>query len=164
MITNAGNKIRENLLVVLQQQWKDVGIDATPKYVDFNKVLVPALTNTRNFDVLMVGFSWDVDPDQSQVWHSRNVGPGGFNGMHYVNSDLDKVLDDAVATLDQAKRKQLYFKMQQILADDQPAPILVFPNGLLSLNKRVQNWQYGTFIGQTGRRVFMKDVFVSDGK
>lgn len=164
MITNAGNKIRENLLVVMQQQWKDIGIDATPKYVDFNKVLVPALTNTRQFDVLMVGFSWDVDPDQSQVWHSRNAGPGGFNGMQYKNPDLDKVLDDAVATLDQAKRKQLYFQMQQILAEDVPAPILVFPNGLLSLNKRVQNWQYGTFIGQGGRRVFIKDLFVSDGK
>jgi peptide/nickel transport system substrate-binding protein len=164
MITNAGNKVRENLLVVLQQQWKDVGIDATPKYVDFNKVLVPALTNTRQFDVLMVGFSWSVDPDQSQVWHSRNAGPGGFNGMGYKNPDLDKVMDDAVATLDQAQRKQLYFKMQQILAEDQPAPVLVFPNGILSLNKRIQNWQYGTFIGQTGRRVFMKDVFVSDGK
>jgi peptide/nickel transport system substrate-binding protein len=164
MITNAGNKVRENLLVVLQQQWKDVGVDATPKYVDFNKVLVPALTNTRQFDVLMVGFSWSVDPDQSQVWHSRNTGPGGFNGMGYKNPDLDKVMDDAVATLDQAKRKQLYFKMQQILAEDQPAPVLVFPNGILGLNKRIQNWQYGTFIGQTGRRVFMKDVFVSDGK
>jgi peptide/nickel transport system substrate-binding protein len=164
MITNAGNKVRENLLVVLQQQWKDVGIDATPKYVDFNKVLVPALTNTRNFDVLMVGFSWSVDPDQSQVWHSRNTIPGGFNGMGYKNPDLDKVMDDAVATLDQAQRKQLYIKMQQILAEDQPAPVLVFPNGILGLNKRIQNWQYGTFIGQTGRRVFMKDVFVSDGK
>ncbi|HEX2680262.1 MAG TPA: ABC transporter substrate-binding protein [Candidatus Dormibacteraeota bacterium] len=164
MITNAGNKIRENLLVVMQQQWKDIGVDATPKYVDFNKVLVPALTNTRQFDVLMVGFSWDVDPDQSQVWHSRNAGPGGFNGMHYMNPDLDKVLDDAVGTLDQAKRKQLYFQMQQILAEDVPAPILTFPNGLLSLNKRVQNWQYGTFIGQGGRRNFIKDLFVSDGK
>ena len=164
MITNAGNKIRENLLVVLQQQWKDVGIDATPKYVDFNKVLVPALTNTRQFDILMVGFSLDVDPDQSQIWHSRNAGPGGFNGMHYMNPELDKVLDDAVATNDQAKRKQLYFKMQQILAEDVPAPFLVFPNGILGLNKRVQNWQYGTFIGQTGRRNFIKDLFVSDGK
>jgi peptide/nickel transport system substrate-binding protein len=164
MITNAGNKVRENLLVVLQQQWKDVGIDATPKYVDFNKVLVPAITNTRQFDVLMVGFSWNVDPDQSAVFHSRNAGPGGFNGMQYKNSDLDKVLDDAVGTLDQTQRKQLYFKMQQILADDQPAPILVFPNGILGLNKRVQNWQYGTFIGQGGRRIFIKDVFVSDGK
>jgi peptide/nickel transport system substrate-binding protein len=112
----------------------------------------------------MVGFSWSVDPDQSQVWHSRNAGPGGFNGMGYKNPDLDKVMDDAVATLDQAKRKQLYFQMQQILAEDQPAPVLVFPNGILGLNKRIQNWQYGTFIGQTGRRVFMKDVFVSDGK
>lgn|GEM_PF-4462759 len=27
-----------------------------------NKVLVPALTNTRQFDVLMVGFSWDEKP------------------------------------------------------------------------------------------------------
>ncbi|GAC1475601.1 MAG: peptide-binding protein [Candidatus Dormibacteraceae bacterium] len=161
MITNAGNKVRESLLVVLQQQWKDVGVDATPKYVDFNKVLVPALTNTRQFDLLMVGFSWNVDPDQSAVWHSRNAGPGGFNGMHYINPDLDKVLDDADATLDQAQRKQLYFKMQQILAEDQPAPILVFGNGILGLNKRIQNWQYGTFVG---RRIFMKDVFVSDGK
>ncbi len=161
MITNAGNKVRENLLVVLQQQWKDVGIDATPKYVDFNKVLVPAITDTRNFDMFMVGFIWNPDPDQSALWHSRNAVAGGFNGMQYKNPDMDKVLDDAVATLDQGKRKQLYFKMQQILAEDQPAPILTFPNGILGLNKRVQNWQYGTFIG---RRVFMKDVFVTDGK
>jgi peptide/nickel transport system substrate-binding protein len=161
MITNAGNKVRENLLVVLQQQWKDVGIDATPKYVDFNKVLVPALTNTRLFDMIMVGFSWNVDPDQSAVWHSRNAGPGGFNAMQFKNAAMDKALDDAVATLDQAKRKQLYFKVQQIVAEEQPAPVLVFPNGILSLNKRVQNWQYGTFVG---RRIFMKDVFVSDGK
>jgi peptide/nickel transport system substrate-binding protein len=153
--------VRENLLVVLQQQWKDVGIDATPKYVDFNKVLVPAITDTRNFDMFMVGFIWNPDPDQSALWHSRNAVAGGFNGMQYKNPDMDKVLDDAVATLDQGKRKQLYFKMQQILAEDQPAPILTFPNGILGLNKRVQNWQYGTFIG---RRVFMKDVFVTDGK
>jgi peptide/nickel transport system substrate-binding protein len=161
MITNAGNKVRENLLVVLQQQWKDVGVDATPSYVDFNKVLVPAITDTRNFDMFMVGFIWGPDPDQSALWHSRNTRKGGFNGMQYKNPDLDKVLDDAVGTLDQSKRKQLYFQMQQILAEDQPAPILTFPNGILGLNKRVQNWQYGTFIQ---RGAYLKDVFVTDGK
>src|SRR5260370_6822765 len=125
MITNAGNKIRENLLVVMQQQWKDVGVDATPKYVDFNKVLVPAITNTRQFDVLMVGFSWDVDPDQQQVWHSRNTAPGGFNGMHYMNPDLDKVLDDPVATLHQNQPQHLSFNMHQILPHDPPPPTLL---------------------------------------
>src|SRR5260370_41401199 len=112
----------------------------------------------------MVGFSWDVDPDQQQVWHSRNTAPGGFNGMHYMNSDLDKVLDDAVATLDQNQRKQLYFKMQQILAEDVPAPILVFPNGLLSLNKRVQNWERGRLIGRGRLPSFIKDIFDPDDK
>ena len=161
MITNAGNKVRENLLVVLQQQWKDVGIDATPKYVDFNKVLVPAITDTRKFDIFMVGFSWGVDPDQSALWHSRNAGPGGFNGVGYKNPEMDKVLDDAVAVLDQNKRKQLYFKMQQILSEDQPAPILTFPNGILGTNKRVQNYKLNAFVGV--RKIF-KDVFVTDGK
>ena len=164
IITNAGNKVRENLLVVLQQQWKDIGIDATPMNVDFNKVLVPAITDNRNFDMFMVGFIWSPDPDQSTLWHSRNARKGGFNGMQYKNPDLDKVLDDAVATLDKGQRKQLYFKMQQILAEDQPAPILTFPNGILGLNKRVQNWQYGTFLGSAPRGPFINSVFVSDGK
>ncbi|HLQ63050.1 MAG TPA: peptide-binding protein [Candidatus Acidoferrales bacterium] len=161
MITNAGNKVRENLLVVLQQQWKDVGIEAIPKYVDFNKVLVPAITDTRKFDVFMVGFSWGVDPDQSALWHSRNAGPGGFNGAGYRNPEMDKVLDDAVGTLDQSKRKQLYFKMQQILSEDQPAPILTFPNAILGTTKRVQNYNPNAFVGV---RKFFKDVFVTDGK
>ena len=161
MITNAGNKVRENLLVNLQQSWKDIGVDATPKFVDFNKVLVPAITDTRDFQIFMVGFSWGVDPDQSALFHSRNTNPGGFNGMDYKNPALDKVMDAAVGTTDQKKRTQLYFQMQQIISEDMPAPVLFFPNGILALNKRVNGYVVDTF---TGQRAFQKDVWVSDQK
>jgi len=161
MITNAANKVRENLLVTMQQQWKEIGVEATPKFVDFNKVLVPAITDTRKFDIFMVGFSWGIDPDQSALWHSRNTTPGGFNGAFYKSAELDKVLDDAVGTTDRTKRKDLYFKMQQILAEDQPAPILVFSNATVGVNKRVKNLKLGTF---TQRRYIIKDIFVTDGK
>jgi peptide/nickel transport system substrate-binding protein len=141
--------------------WSQIGVKATPKYVDFNQVLVPQIQNVRTFETLMVGFSWSVDPDQSAVWHSRNTSPGGFNGMSYKNDALDKVLDDAVGTLDKSKRKQLYFDMQKVLAEDQPAPILNFGNALVGVNKRVVNYPFGTFIT---RRLGAFTAFLADQK
>lgn len=165
MITNAGNKARESTLQAMQQMWKDIGVDATPEFVDFNKVLVPAIQNTRDFQLLLVGFQWNADPDQASVFHSRNSRPGGFNGMSYKNADVDKILDDAIAQLDQGKRKDLYFKLQQKLAEDVPAPILNFPDRVLGINKRVQNFTASTFTNEYAGRVhYLKDVFVSDAK
>ncbi len=165
MLTNFGNLVRMNALINMQQQWRAVGVAATSTFGDFNKVLVPALRNTRDFQVLMVGFQWSDDPDQSQIWASRNTRPGGYNGMGYKNSQLDDIMDQATTISDQKKRKDLYFKMQQILAEDQPAPILVFPDQLMGVNKRVVGFNAGTFANQyDGRRIYIKDLYVSDGK
>jgi len=167
MITNAGNKVRENSLVAMQDAWKQIGVDATPKLITFPQ-LVAQITNDRSFDVFLVGFSWNADPDQSALWHSRNTAPGGFNGFGYKSSAMDKILDDAVGTLDQSKRKQLYFQMQDILNDEVPAPILVFNKGIWGMTKRVQGVTGGDFgLGtytQFGNKAWMKSTFVTDGK
>ena len=81
---------------------------------------------------------------------------------------MDKILDDAVATLDQSKRKQLYFQMQDILNDEVPAPILVFNKGIWGMTKRVQGVTGGDFgLGtytQFQNKAWMKSAFVADGK
>jgi peptide/nickel transport system substrate-binding protein len=167
MITNAGNKVRENSLVAMQDAWKKIGVDATPKLITFPQ-LVSQITNDRNYDVFLVGFSWTQDPDQSALWASRNTAPGGFNGFGYKSTAVDKILDDAVATLDQNKRKQLYFQLQNALADDVPAPILVFNKGIWGFSKRMQGYQnkdttIGTYT-QFGARPWMNSAWVQDGK
>jgi peptide/nickel transport system substrate-binding protein len=162
IITNSGNKTRESLIVAMQDQWKKIGVDATAKPVDFNGVLVPAITNTRNFDIFMVGFGPFTDPDESQLWHSRATNAGGFNGMQFKNARVDKLLDDGVATFDQAKRKQIYAELQDIMADEVPGPILVFAKALVGVNKRVQGTKYSTWGSTTAN--WFKDVWVSDGK
>ncbi len=167
MITNAGNKVRENSLVAMQDAWKKIGVDATPKLITFPQ-LVSQITNDRTYDVFLVGFSFTQDPDESQLWASRNTAPGGFNGFNYKSSTVDKILDDAVATLDQAKRKQLYFQFQNQLADDVPAPILVFNKGIWGFSKRMQGYNnkdttIGTYT-QFGSRPWMNTAWVQDGK
>lgn len=160
LITNSGNKVRENLIQVMAQAWKDVGVDVTPKPIDFG-ALVDQIVHTRTFDVFLVGFGPFTDPDQSSIFHSRNTVDGGFDGFGFSNPDVDKLLDDGVATLDRAKRLDIYKQYQTKMNDLVPAPPIVFGNGLPGVNKRVMGTRYSTFVGFAQ---FAKEVWVTDGK
>ncbi len=165
MITNQGNKQREALLQIMQQSWSDIGVQATPRLIQFPQ-LVTQITNQRTFDIFLVGFNFTQDPDQTQLFGSLATNPGGFNGFQFKNTDVDALLSQAAATLDQSKRKQLYAKYQDLMADQAPAPILVFNKGLWATTKRVQGITGSTFgsYNQFDSRFFFKDVWVSDTK
>jgi peptide/nickel transport system substrate-binding protein len=165
MITNQGNKQRESLLQIMQQSWKDIGVDATPRLIQFPQ-LVTQITNQRTFDMFLVGFNWNQDPDQSQLFASTSANPGGFNGMQFKNSQVDSLLSQAASTLDQGKRKEAYAKFQDLMNEEAPAPILVFNKGLWAVSKRVQGITSGVFgsYNQFTSRFFFKDVWVSDQK
>jgi peptide/nickel transport system substrate-binding protein len=138
--TNAGNVEREQLIQSMQQYWADVGVDAKPVPIEWNALLAK-LTESYDYEVIMVGFSWDIDPDQKTMWHTESYG-GGFNMNKYSNPTLDKILEDALLTTDQEKRKEYYFEMQRIVAEDVPAPILYFRNGTGCWNKRLHEFEY----------------------
>ena len=162
MITNAGNKQRESMLQVMQQSWKDIGVEATPSLIQFPQ-LVTQIVDTRTFDMFLVGFNWSVDPDEAPLYHSRNTVPGGFNGAFFKNTQVDNILDQALGTLDKAKRKDLYGQFQDIMSEEVPSPVILFNSGIWAWNKRVQNTDFGPF-NQFGARPWANKVFVSDGK
>jgi len=162
MITNAGNKQRESMLQVMQQSWKDIGVDATPSLIQFPQ-LVSQIVSIRTFDMFLVGFNFDEDPDQAQLWHSRNTVAGGFNGFDFKNSAVDSILEQAVGTLDKTKRKQLYGQFQDLMSDEVPAPIILFNHGIYGVSKRVQGTDFGSF-NQYAPRPWNHNVWVTDGK
>ena len=162
IMTNAGNKQRESMVQIMQQSWKDIGVDATPSLIQFPQ-LVSQIVSIRTFDVFLVGFNWTVDPDESALFHSRNAIPGGFNGADFKNTDVDSILDQAIATLDRTKRKALYGQFQDIMSDQVPSPILLFNTGIWGVNTRVKNTDFGPF-NQYGTRPWNSSVWVTDGK
>jgi peptide/nickel transport system substrate-binding protein len=162
MHTNAGNKQRESMLTIMQQSWKDIGVDATPKLIQFPQ-LVTEIVDTRTFDMFLVGFNWSVDPDEAPLYHSRNTAPGGFNGAFFKNQQVDDILDQALGTLDKNKRKDLYGQFQDIMSEEVPSPVILFNSGIWATNKRVQGTDFGPF-NQYAARPWANKVFVTDGK
>jgi peptide/nickel transport system substrate-binding protein len=161
--TNSGNKVRENLIQVMQQQWKDIGVDASPRAIAF-QTLVTQIRSTKTFQIILIGIAFgDTDPDQTTLWTTKGIGSAGLNGMSYSNPQVDQLMDSALQTTDRNKRKPFYAQIQNIIMDDLPAPILFYPNYLWGINKRVQNFNVGPYNTYQGRP-WMKDVFVSDGK
>jgi peptide/nickel transport system substrate-binding protein len=89
--------------------------------------------------MFMIGFAWDADPDQTQMWSSKSFPPNGFNLGKYANPQVDTLLNQGLTELDSAKRKAIYIEMQNVLLADVPAIILFFPQGVAAVNKRLHN-------------------------
>lgn len=138
--TNAGNNERESNMVIFQQYWAELGVDAQPTAIEWNALLAE-LTETYEFEMIIVGFGWDPDPDQKTMWHTDSYG-SGFNMNTYSNARVDEVIDAALLTVDQEERKELYFEMQQILAEEVPAPILYFRQGTGCWNTRLHEFEW----------------------
>jgi peptide/nickel transport system substrate-binding protein len=160
--TNVGNKVRETLVTVLADQWKQIGANVTTRPVQFPQ-LVTQLSQTREFEMILLGISEGLDPDTTQLWHSKSIGGGALNGSAYKNPQVDSLLDQAVQTLDREKRKGLYQQIQQILMEDLPAPLVTYPKTVWGISKRVKNWNVGPW-NTSAPRPWFKDVYVTNGK
>lgn len=160
--TNAGNAVRETLITVLADQWKQIGANVATKPVQFPQ-LVTQLSQTRDFEMILLGISENADPDLTQNYKSTSIGNGALNGSGYKNPEIDSLLDEGVQTVDRNKRKDVYAKIQDILMQDLPTPLVTYPKGLWGISKRVQNFGVGPW-NQYGARPWYKDVYVSDGK
>ncbi|HEY8602119.1 MAG TPA: ABC transporter substrate-binding protein [Thermomicrobiales bacterium] len=133
----SGSPVIDGYMASMQQLWKAIGVDCTPKNEEFSS-LVARLTETYDFEMVIVGFSWGVDPDQSTMWATESY-KGGFNLNKYSNPQVDTIVKQALSELDQEKRKQLYIQMQNIVADEAPSVILYFRQIPAAVNKRVHN-------------------------
>jgi peptide/nickel transport system substrate-binding protein len=74
-----------------------------------------------NFEVYTALFVGVTDPDMlRRVFHSAQMPPAGLNRVFYRNEEVDRLIDEAARTPDEAKRRQFYSRAQQITARDLP--------------------------------------------
>jgi peptide/nickel transport system substrate-binding protein len=135
IMTNQGNDQRIKSAQIIQYRLKKIGIDVKIRVLEWASLLTNYI-DTRNFDVLLMGWSLSQDPDQFDIWHSSKTAPKELNFISFKNAEVDRLLVEARGTFDQQKRKACYFRIQDILAEEQPYTFLYVPDALPAISAR----------------------------
>lgn len=136
IVTNQ-NKQREMSAVLIQRRLKDIGIDCKIRVLEWAS-FVSRYIKTGDFDVVVLGWSLSLDPDQYSIWHSSQQAPGQFNFVGYNNPRVDKLLEQGRLELNPDKRMKIYHEFAEILLDDSPIVYLYAGYGLPAISKRIK--------------------------
>lgn len=99
---------------VMESQLAAAGITLTIRTVDFGTWLDEQ--NSGNFDMLMMGWLGNLDPDD--FYYAQHHSGGGFNAQGYSNAEVDALLDAARVETDDAARFDLYAAAATTIADE----------------------------------------------
>jgi peptide/nickel transport system substrate-binding protein len=104
---------------VIQQDLQQVGIAVDIRSYEFATLYTDVLNGVfQMYTLQWVGVS---DPDMlRRVFASNQVPPDGFNRGYYENPEVDRLIQAATISTDDAERKRLYGEAQEILARQVP--------------------------------------------
>lgn len=137
ILTNQGNQQRLMTAQIIQQRLRQVGIDVKIRVVEWAAFL-KEFVNKGNFEVVLLAWSISQDPDMYDIWHSSKNKPGELNFIGFNNTEVDRLLIEGRSTFDIEKRKKAYFRIQEILADEQPYTFLYVPDALPVVSARIR--------------------------
>jgi len=144
MITNAGNRVHERMLTLIQQDLGKLGIQLNVLTLDFPS-LIERITRTYNYEsVLMALTNVGLDPnDQMNVWLSsaqtHQWNPNQKTPETPWEAEIDRLMQAQAASQTAAQRKVSFDKVQQIVADQAPMIFLVNPNALSAVSPNLKN-------------------------
>jgi peptide/nickel transport system substrate-binding protein len=158
VLVNQGNKEREKAAVILQQQYKKVGVRVNVRVLEWSALLkiVNAPKDPKDFEAVIMGWSLGLDPDAYSIWHSSQY-PKGFNFVKYNNSEVDKLLAEGRTTIAKDQRRKIYRQLWNLIAADQPYIFLWYPKTVSGIRDRVGGLSRP---GPAGMFLHLEKVFI----
>lgn len=138
-----GNMVRMNSMPLIWSNLAAIGIQIRGQLMDWPTLEEHAFPTDRkitpeDFDTYLMGWGLSIDPDAAVIWSCAGEYPEGYNGYGYCNPDTDALWDEGVQYVDPEKRKEVYHKLEKMLAEDLPTIFLYNQNAIVAVNERVK--------------------------
>lgn len=163
MNTNAGNNIREQILNLVADEAKKIGLKVAARPLDFN-LLVQKLIATYEWDCIEIGLTGSRYPESGEnvwlpsgalhMWYPRQE--DNFNPYYDWELEIVKNFMPFKYTVDKEKRKVYWSNILKVLVDELPLIYTVQGLGLIAVKKDIGNFYYDTVIGYDLRRLYWK--------
>lgn len=139
--TNQGNKVREDIAVVLQQQFKEIGVEAKPEIVEWSAFIEAISAPNWDYEAMILGWSLSTFPDQYDIFHSSQAAEG-LNFVWYKNEEADKLMEEARQTTDRDRYVEIHKDLYQILVEDQAYTFLYYPIEYRAMPEELQGYEF----------------------
>jgi peptide/nickel transport system substrate-binding protein len=144
IVTNAGNKNRERMATMIQQDLSAIGIKLNVVTLDFPS-LIERITRTFDYEACLLGLvNNDLDPNsQMNVWLSsaetHQWNPSEKTPATPWEAEIDTLMRMQASTLDINKRKQAIDRVQDIVWQQEPFIYLVNKNAMSAVSTSLHN-------------------------
>lgn len=145
IMTSSSNGQRMKMATLLQDDLSNLGMQVHVVPLEF-RAMIDRVFRSFDYDAAIMGLGGgDADPNPemnvwafagtSHLWHLGETQPASD-----WERELDQLMQQQMVTLDYARRKQLYDRAQQLIAENLPFIFLGTPNILAGANSRVGNF------------------------
>ena len=144
-VFTAGSSVQERHALLVQQQLKEVGVDVRLNPVD-SAVFSSTYYKPGKFETISSGWNNLVIPPFSEML--LNFSTSGYHNVdRYSRPEVDQMIAEIPKTADAAKRKEIFWKLQEILSEDAPRAYGVRPDDLVAISKALNVPKFGSFSG-----------------
>jgi len=144
IVTNSGNKYRERMAVLIQEDLRKIGMQANVVTLDFPS-LIERIAQTFDYEAAMLGLTnVDLDPnEQMNVWLSsaenHQWNPQQKSPATAWEGEIDRLMRAQAASADAKKRKESFDRVQEIVVEQAPFIYLINKNALSAISTAVED-------------------------
>lgn len=143
IITNSGNKYRERMAVLIQDDLQKIGIHVNVVTLDFPS-LIERMTQSFDYEAILLGLTnVDLDPNgEMNVWLSSSENHQ-WNPQQKVpetawEAEIDRLMRTQASSSDAKKRKEAFDRVQEIVVEQEPFIFLINKNALSAVSTSVR--------------------------
>jgi peptide/nickel transport system substrate-binding protein len=133
--TNTGNKRRADAAVLLQDQFKQIGVVVNLEKVESNTFFENL--RKKQYQAALAGWSAALFVDPSSMWHCDTPGRKyEFNFTGYCNPEVDALIDQGLSTADPKLATPFWKDVQAKIYEDQPYLFLWWMDEIVGVHER----------------------------
>lgn len=142
LMYTSGSPATEKEALLIQEMLKEIGVNLEllpmERATFIEKLLDP---KNQDFEMAINGYVMGDNPD-SYGYLFKTGSAENFSG--YSNEEIDKLFAEGKTEMDEAKRSEIYKKIQQILVDDAVQYSLVNTKSIIAVNSEFGNIEEAT--------------------
>ena len=136
---NAGDPTQEPIALLIQTSLRQIGVELTLEKLPAG-VFYENVTKRAKPMIFYLDSPWTPDPGYSLYLYFNSK--SYVNYSNYNNPEVDKLITDGLATLDNSVRMPTYAEVQKTLMDEAPWGFIAYPKYTLARKANLKGFTY----------------------